>query len=130
MPCFVRNGDILHNSPDLNVLDYSIWSYLKERLNKHGLISSVDRLKMIFQEEWEVIPQQLIKVSIDSWLSRLHKVEKTRGVHIVFFSFLGESRILYKNIFFFLLGYENLLMKKAVELCDKVSPAPSKRRQT
>jgi DDE superfamily endonuclease len=82
MPCFVRNGDIPPNSPDLNVLDYSIWSYLKERLNKHGLISSFDRLKKILQEEWEAIPQQLIQDSIDSWLSRLRKVEKARGGHI------------------------------------------------
>jgi hypothetical protein len=81
MPCLVRNGDI-PNSSDLNVLDYSICSYLKERLNKHGLISSFNRLKKILQEEWEAIPQQLIQDSIDSWLSRLRKVEKARGGHI------------------------------------------------
>jgi hypothetical protein len=80
-----RYTTYVHNSPDLNVLDYSIWSYLKERLNKHGLISSFDRLKMILQEEWEVIPQQLINDSIDSWLSRLHKVERTRSGHMEFF---------------------------------------------
>jgi hypothetical protein len=51
MPCFVRNADIPPNSPDLNPLDYCIWSLLKERLNKHGLISSSDRLAAILKVE-------------------------------------------------------------------------------
>jgi len=40
--CFVRNDKIPPNSPDLNPLDYCIWSLLKERLNKYGLITSFD----------------------------------------------------------------------------------------
>ena len=82
MPCFVRNKDMPPNSPDLNVFDYYIWSYLKERLNKHRMISSFDRLKKILEQEWEAIPQKLIQDSIDSWLSRLREMEKAKGGHI------------------------------------------------
>jgi hypothetical protein len=82
MPCFVRNADNPTNSPDLNPLDYCIWSLLKERLNKHGLISRFDRLAAILKMEWEAIPLQVIKDSIESWMSRVRKVEKATGGHI------------------------------------------------
>ncbi|OQV19319.1 hypothetical protein BV898_06737 [Hypsibius exemplaris] len=82
MPCFIPNADIPPNSPDLNPLDYCVWSLLKERVNKHGFISSFDRLAKILKDEWEAISQQVIQDSINSWMSRVRKVEKARGFHI------------------------------------------------
>jgi hypothetical protein len=37
-PHFIPVSKIQTNSPDLNPLDVSIWSVLKERVNRHGLI--------------------------------------------------------------------------------------------
>ncbi|OQV25991.1 hypothetical protein BV898_00126 [Hypsibius exemplaris] len=54
----------------------------KERVNKHGLISSFDRLAKILKDKWEAISHQAIQDSIDSWMSRIRKVEKIRGSHI------------------------------------------------
>jgi hypothetical protein len=34
------------------------------------------------KKEWEAIPQQVIQDSIDSWMSRVRKVEKAAGGHI------------------------------------------------
>ncbi|OQV16605.1 hypothetical protein BV898_09275 [Hypsibius exemplaris] len=82
MPCFIPNADIPSNSPDLNPLDYCVWSLLKERVNKNGLISSFDRLAKILKDEWEAISQQMIQDGINFWMSRVRKVEKARGSYI------------------------------------------------
>ncbi|OQV11402.1 hypothetical protein BV898_14279 [Hypsibius exemplaris] len=82
MPCFIQNADIPSNGSDLNPLNYFMWSLLKERVNKHELISIFNRLAKILKDEWEVISQQVIHDSIDYWMSRVHKVEKARRSHI------------------------------------------------
>ena len=81
-PCFILNENMPPNSPDLNVLDYCVWSILKERLNKYGLISSFKKLKKILKKEWNAIPQQAIQDSVDSWSFRCRRVEKSKGGHI------------------------------------------------
>ncbi|OQV15810.1 hypothetical protein BV898_10062 [Hypsibius exemplaris] len=82
MSCFIWNPDIPPNSPDLNPLNYFMWSLRKERVNKHALISSFDRLAKILKDEWEAISQQVIQDSINSWMSRVRKMKKSRGSHI------------------------------------------------
>ncbi|OWA54086.1 hypothetical protein BV898_18505 [Hypsibius exemplaris] len=82
MPCFIPNADIPPHSSDLNPFEYCVWSLLKERINKHGLISSFDRLAKILRDEWKAISQQVIQDSISFWMSRVRKVEKARGSHI------------------------------------------------
>ena len=70
------------NSPDLNVLDYCVWSMLKERLNKYGHIVNFQKLKKLLKKEWKAIPQQAIQDLFDSWQSRAWSVEKSNGGHI------------------------------------------------
>ncbi|OQV22089.1 hypothetical protein BV898_03934 [Hypsibius exemplaris] len=82
IPYFIPDTDIPLNSPDLNPLDYCVWSLLKERVNNHGLIFSFDRLAKILKDEWGAILQQVIQDSINSWMSQVRKVEKARGSHI------------------------------------------------
>jgi len=65
-PRYVPHELMPPNSPDLSPLDYCVWNELKERLNKHGLISSFNKLKKILKKEWEAIPQAVIQVSVDS----------------------------------------------------------------
>jgi hypothetical protein len=61
-PSFVPNASMPPNSSDLNVLDYCVWSLLKERLNKYGLIPNFGKLKKILKKEWRAIPQETIHV--------------------------------------------------------------------
>jgi hypothetical protein len=82
LPSFVRNDAMPPNSPDLNPLDYCIWSLLKEALNKHGHISSFARLKKLLVKEWNTIPQTAIQASVDCWLARVRRVEAADGDHI------------------------------------------------
>jgi hypothetical protein len=43
-PSFVPNASMPPSSPDLNVLDYCVWSLLKESLNKYGLIPNFRKI--------------------------------------------------------------------------------------
>ena len=81
-PCHVPKDAMPPNSPDLNVLDYCVWSMLKERLNKYGHIVNFQKLKKLLKKEWKAIPQQAIQDSVDSWQSRARSVEKSNGGHI------------------------------------------------
>ncbi|OQV15464.1 hypothetical protein BV898_10339 [Hypsibius exemplaris] len=53
MLCFIPNADIPAQQPRSQSLDYCVWSLLKERVNKHGIISSFDRLAKILKDEWK-----------------------------------------------------------------------------
>ena len=70
------------NSPNLNPVDYTIWSALKERVYKGRRIASVAELKDILINEWNAFPQQTINNSIDTFRKRLHKVVEVDGGHM------------------------------------------------
>jgi len=82
LPAFIPNDRMPPNSPDLNVPDFCVWSMLKQRLVKYGLISIFEKLKKILKKEWDAIPQQAIQDSGDTWQVRVRRVEKARGGHI------------------------------------------------
>jgi hypothetical protein len=73
------------NCPDGNVLDYYVWSLLKGRLNKYRLVANFTKLKEILEKEWNAIPQEVIRDAIDSWQSRIRRIELADGGHIVWF---------------------------------------------
>ena len=81
-PCFVPASETPPNSPDLNPLDYCLWSILKERLNKYDLIPNFERLAEILRNEWNSIPQHVIQGSCNSWLTRVRAVERANGFYI------------------------------------------------
>lgn len=90
-PCFVPFDKWPPNSPDLNVLDYCIWNLLKEAMNKYGLIPNFGKLKALLIKEWAAIPQEAIRASVDSWLTRVREC----------FLFPGrEVNFLFLDIFF------------------------------
>ena len=55
------------NSPDLNPVDYTIWSVFEEKVYKGRRISSVAELKDILINEWNTFPQQTINNSVDTF---------------------------------------------------------------
>ena len=82
LPLFVRAVETFPNSPDLNPLDYCLWSVLKEKLDKYNLVPNFDRLSEILRKEWASIPQSVIRDSWESWLLRVRRVERANGFHI------------------------------------------------
>jgi len=82
LPRFVPAPETPPSSPDLNPLDYCLWSELKERLAKHQIVPNFQRLKEILIKEWQEIPEELFWDSCNCWLKRVRKVEQANGGHI------------------------------------------------
>ncbi len=68
------------NSPDLNPVDYRIWSVLEERVYRTR-IRDVDHLMTRLTEEWQLFDQQIIDQAIKQWRSRLRSCVREQGGH-------------------------------------------------
>ena len=89
-PRFIPNDRMPPNSPDLNPLDYSIWSLLKQRLIKYGLITDFEKLKKILKKEWLLIPQEAIRSAVDVWQFRVRGVVGASGTISTMVSFFPD----------------------------------------
>jgi len=54
------------NSPDLNPVDYSMWSVLQKRVYR-AKISDVDELKRRIKNEWTDLNQAVIERAVGKW---------------------------------------------------------------
>jgi hypothetical protein len=68
------------NSPDLNPLDYKIWSVLQERVYQTR-IRDVDHLKQRIVEEWNRFDQGIVDNAINEWRKRLRACIRANGGH-------------------------------------------------
>jgi hypothetical protein len=68
------------NSPDLNPVDYHIWSALEERVYR-SRISDIDQLRKRLAEEWQLFDQNIIDRAIKQWRSRLRSCVREQGGH-------------------------------------------------
>uniref|UniRef100_A0A914C729 Uncharacterized protein n=1 Tax=Acrobeloides nanus TaxID=290746 RepID=A0A914C729_9BILA len=69
------------SSPDLNPLDYSIWSLLEADVNakEHN---STESLKNAISEAFERLPMEVINQAVDNWMKRLDAVIKAKDGHL------------------------------------------------
>jgi inhibitor of nuclear factor kappa-B kinase subunit alpha len=68
------------NSPDLNPLDYSIWSIMEQRVYQQR-IQNTDELRQCLVSVWNDLEQHLIDTAIDQWRRRLAKCVREKGSH-------------------------------------------------
>ena len=68
-------------SPDLNLLDYSIWSILEKRVCS-TLHQTLESLKAKLMKEWDTIPQETLRAVCDSFPDRLKAIVKNKGSYI------------------------------------------------
>jgi len=66
------------NSPDLNSLDYSIWSILESRVyaTRHA---SLDLLKAALTKAWNEITVEELEGMVDNFPKRLRRCIQTKG---------------------------------------------------
>lgn len=69
------------NSPDLNPVDYSIWSKLEAMVYRQK-VNDMDTLRQKIVECWDTYPQDEINRAVDSFRKRLHQVIAVEGKHI------------------------------------------------
>ena len=74
-------------SPDLNPLDYFVWSYLESKVNgrQHTCVES---LKRSLLKEWENIPLRMCRAAIKSWKRRIVSCIRAEGRHFEFWQFI------------------------------------------
>ena len=70
------------NSPDLNPVDYCVWSALERNVYRGRRFENTIELKEAILQEWEALPQAVINIAIDGFRSRVRLVIAENGQHI------------------------------------------------
>ena len=78
---YVKPEEWMPKSPDAAPMDYSIWGYLKQRLNKQK-IESLNVLKKKLLYEWTKMDQAYIDRVLAHWPKRVFLIHKAHGFHI------------------------------------------------
>ena len=69
-------------SPDLNVMDYCIWSILFSNLqSKRREVESLCDLKCVLTEAWQAVSMDTVRNATSAWTRRLRKCVDARGHH-------------------------------------------------
>jgi len=68
------------NSPDLNPVDYHVWSILEQQVYRTR-IHDVNHLKTRLVEEWQKFDQKIIDRVIKQWRPRLRSCIQQGGGH-------------------------------------------------
>ena len=69
------------NSPDLNPVNYQVWSLMQGRVYKTAVHNTAD-LKQGLIENWSSIPQTVVDKAIDKWGLRLQACVQAKGHHL------------------------------------------------
>ncbi len=77
-PDFISKAEWPSASPDLNPLDYALWSKLTERVCVKPN-TSFDALKRSLVREWDKIPMETLQHSVAQWRPRLHQCINAGG---------------------------------------------------
>ena len=81
LPGFWPKKMLPPSSPDLNPMDYFIWSIL--RTNAFGKRhSSVDNLKASLRQAWAALPQRTVRAAVGGLYRRLEDVAAAEKSHI------------------------------------------------
>ena len=70
------------NSSDLNPVDYCVWSFLERNVYRGRRFENTTELKEAILQEWEALPQAVIKNTIDGFRSRVQLVIAENGQYI------------------------------------------------
>jgi len=67
------------NSPDLNPVDYKVWSVMQEKVYKR--IKDIDELRACILTAWDEMDQRIIDAAIRQCRTRLRTCIKAKGGH-------------------------------------------------
>ena len=78
--CFWSKEVWLPSLPDLNLMDFCVWSLLEaDACASHG---SIEALKCFLETEWAKMPQETLHKATEGFHSRLEHVIQAREGHI------------------------------------------------
>ena len=67
------------NSPDLNSVDYKVWSIMQEVYKKR--IKDVDELRSRILTAWDELDQRITDTAVRQWRTRLRACVMVKGGH-------------------------------------------------
>ena len=70
------------NSPDLNPIDYKVWSVMQKKVYKKR-IKDTDELRACILTAWDKMDQRIIDKAVRQWHTRLRACIKAKGGHFV-----------------------------------------------
>ena len=70
------------NSPDLNPVDYCVWSALERNVYRERRFENTIELKEAILQEWEALSQAVINNAINGFRSCVRLVIADNGQHI------------------------------------------------
>jgi len=79
-PAFISPLQWPPNSPDLNPVDYKIWSALQDHVYRTR-IRNIQYLKERLVEEWGRFDQDIISQAVNQWRARLTACVRSNGGH-------------------------------------------------
>ena len=68
------------NSPDLNPVDYKIWSVMQERVYRTK-VRHVEELRQRIMQAWDELDQRMIDAAVTQWRARLRACVEAEGGH-------------------------------------------------
>ena len=81
IPAFISKEGWPSRNPDLNSLDFSVWSILENKACQTSH-NSLDNLKAKLQREWALISQEVMCASCNVFQERLEQIIKNKGGYI------------------------------------------------
>ena len=81
IPDFITKEEWPPYSPDLNPMDYSIWSILETKACAKAH-TNVESLKASLRREWAKIPQETLRAAVEAFPRRLKTVIQKKGGYI------------------------------------------------
>ena len=81
IPAFISKEEWPSRSPDLNPLDFSVWSILESKACRTSH-DSLENLNSKLQREWALITQEVLCASCNVFQGRLKQIIKPKGGHI------------------------------------------------
>ena len=79
---FVPAHIVPPSSSDLNVMEYRIWPYMKQKLNGVKNIKNFNDLKAALEKIWRQMPQEIARDGCCDWLLRVRRIIKANVSHI------------------------------------------------
>jgi transposase len=80
LPDFISVDEWPSNSPDLNCMDYSVWSILESKACSRPH-NSIEALKKDLNKEWNNINVETLGKIVDNFIERLTKCIEVKGGH-------------------------------------------------
>jgi inhibitor of nuclear factor kappa-B kinase subunit alpha len=75
---FLAKDEWPPSSPDLNPLDYFVWSYMLSKINEHK-VSTLAQFKTVILRVWDEMSMEVVRAACDGFEKRLKLVKKVKG---------------------------------------------------